>query len=328
MRDSERSDTGATDDSERSEHDQSPSQDNITTAPEPGAAPSASAPLASGPPRDGAPPGDGAPPAADAGDTVPAGEAVQPDGEAGKPKKQRRRPSRRLLALAGLVIAGLAALGGGVFGLVWAFTRTPTPAQVTAAGARQSAQQWRWLDAGKIFPATVSYKTTQGASTRAALVGIAPQAPCPKALDKATAKTVDKSGCETMLRATYADQSGTVLATVGVAVMKSESAANVADSNLDSSASSGLYPVAFPGTVSGAFSAQGREVMSEQATGRYLIFSVTGFADGRKSSPGSASSLSVSSPESDLTTALTDKAMDILSAPSKPCTSQEVRCQP
>lgn len=240
--------------------------------------------------------------------------------------------NRRLAGLIGLMVVGLAALGGGVFGLVWAFTRVPNSAQVTAAANAESDQQWRWLTAGKIFPATVGYETSFSVKTQAALVGIAPQEPCAKAFDASLARTLDKQGCVTVLRATYADASHTVLATVGIAVMKSSDAADAVDNKITASSSSGLLPLSFPGTIAEAFTRQAREITSEAASGRYLVFYAAGFADGRKTSEiGPSDKSQATSGETtadDLASSLSNAVTNPLSAPSNPCNDREVRCSP
>ena len=270
-------------------------------------------------------PGEGRPQSPDTTTTAPDPDAASPP----KPRRKfalARKPSRRLLAFTGAVIVGLAALGGGVFGLVWAFTRVPNSAQLAAAGSAESARQWRWLPAGKIFPAVINYKTSQGTRTHATLVGIAPQAPCAKALDTATAKTADKAGCLTVLRATYADASDTVVTTVGVAVMKSRSAADKADAAFTSAPDSGVLPAAFPATVAAEVNARGRLLTDEQEVGRYLIFSASGYADGRKAPKDPTADLAVASQTGDLSTTVNDQTLDRLSPPSNPCADREVRC--
>lgn len=292
MRESERSDSGTEDGGERSGEDLPQSQDTITAAPEPGATSS------------------------------PPGEVPKPD------EAPKRRPGRRLFALIALTVAGLAALGGGVFGLVWAFSRVPDSAQVTAVANAESARQWRWLPAGKLFPATVGYASTaENVPLSAALVGIAPAVSCATGTDKATAKALTAAGCVTVLRATYTDASHTALDTVGIAVMKSSAAANNADSSLGSGTSSGLLPVSFPATVSSAFTAQGRTLMDTQVTGRYVIFDAAGYADGRKAvaasnGEGSTGGTGVS----DLASALSTSVMNELSPSGNPCADREVRC--
>lgn len=286
MQESERSDSGTEDDGERSGEDLPQSQDTITAAPEPGA-------------------------------TSPTpGEVPKPD------EAPKRKPGRRLFALIALTVAGLAALGGGVFGLAWAFSRVPDSAQVAAVADAESARQWRWLPAGRIFPATVGYQTSvSSVQTQATLVGIAPQASCAKAADKATARALTTAGCVAVLRATYTDASHTVLDTVGVAVMKSAAAANNADAALVSGATSGLLPVSFPGTVSSAFTRQGRVLMDMQVIGPYLVFDSAGYADGRK-----RVAVSIGFGLNDLTSALSTEVMRSFTPSSNPCVDREVRC--
>ena len=268
------------------------------------------------------PPGYGPPPSSGYGVPGPPGgwpsRPLRDDVAAagGPPGSRRKARSFGLIALAAV---GIAALGGGITGLVWAYTRKPTPAQVTDAGNRLSAQQWRGLSAGQIFPSTVAYWTTFNIRTRATLVGIAPQESCALAFDAATVRVLDKDGCVTVLRATYTDASDTQLATIGIAVMTNAAAADKADSDLGPG-SSGVLPVSFPGTIAAGFTRQGREVFGLQATGRYVVFYTAGYSDGRKAvtSSGTVSM--------DLAAGVAAGLADGLAAPSSPCASREVRC--
>lgn len=225
---------------------------------------------------------------------------------------------------------GLIAAGGGVGGLVWVHTRKPTPAQVNAAGQREFAVQWRWLTAGQIFPAKVGYTDALGVQTSAILVGIAPQASCSAAFDAAAARMLDAAGCVTVLRATYADPSGTVLATVGVAVLRSTLAADNVLAKLGSDDSTGLLPISFPGTIADKFTRQARETVGVQGTGGdYDVFYAGGYADGRKTkSEQSANSANLAGEvvTTDLPTQLTSALTVTFSVPSNPCALREVRC--
>jgi hypothetical protein len=246
-----------------------------------------------------------------------------PDGTPGAEPDAKPRGKKRLLALIALSVVGLAVLGGGIAGAVWAYTRQPTPDQVAAAGDRLSAQEWRTLTAGQIFPATVSYTDTLGRRTKATLVGIAPQASCATGFDAAAARVLDKAGCLTVLRATYADVSGAVLDTVGTAVMTSVAAANAADDDLGPGATTGLLPVSFPGTIAGGFTRQARELTGLQVAGRYLVASAAGYADGRKTADGTSSG---ESGPADLSGNVADAVGNVLGSPSSPCANQEIRC--
>lgn len=296
MRESERPESGNEDGGERPREDLPQPQDTITAAPEPDSA------------------------------SPPPGAVPEPD------EAPKRRPGRHLFALIALTVAGLAALGGGVFGLVWAFSRVPDPAQVTAVANAESARQWRWLPAGKIFPATIGYQTAFSTQTRATRVGIAPQEPCAQAFDGSLARLLDKQGCVTVLRATYADASRTVLDTVGIAVMKSEAAANAVDAKIMPSAPPGLLPLSFPGTIAAAFTRRAREQVSEHAEGRYLFFSAAGYADGRKTAVTGPSELSPSASREttvdDLASSVAGAVAGPFSESSTPCADPEVRCSP
>jgi hypothetical protein len=253
------------------------------------------------------------------------------DGEAGRPGPRERRWPRRI-ALTLLIVLGLAAIGGGASGLVVIHDRKPTPAQVTAAGQRALAQQWRWLTAGKIFPATVSYDSNLGFQMTAVLVGIAPQAPCATAFDKAAARVLDAAGCVTVLRATYADQSGTALATVGIAVMRGTGAADSAFGKVVRGNLGGLLPVSFPGTIASWFTRGARETDGVQETSSpYLVFYAAGYADGRSTTSGAplASGGNTSTGETvtgDLANSLTDALVTTFTVPANPCADREVRC--
>ncbi|HEX6449558.1 MAG TPA: hypothetical protein VF060_08860 [Trebonia sp.] len=272
------------------------------------------------PPLGGYPPPVGYPP--------PGGFPQPPGGPAapvGGPARPRRRA--RLITVITLLVVGLIAAGGGAGGLVWVHTRKPTPAQVAAAGQREFAVQWRWLTAGQIFPPKVGYTTALGAKASAILVGIAPQASCSAAFDAAAARVLDAAGCVTVLRATYADSSGTVLATVGVVVMRSTLAASNVIAKLGSDDSTGLLPVSFPGTIADKFTRQIRETVGSQGpTGEYDIFDAGGYADGRKTTPEQSTNTTNETATSDLPTGLATALSTTLTSPSNPCALREVRC--
>lgn len=243
------------------------------------------------------------------------------------PAKPRRRKAR-LIGIIALIVVGLLAVGGGAGGLAWANTRKPTPAQVTAAGHRAYALRWRWLTAGRIFPAKVAYSNAMGNRTTAFLVGIAPQAPCASAFDAAAARVLTANRCVTVLRATYTDASRTALATVGVAVLPTAAAADSAFAALPEQ-SAGLLPVGFPGTIADKFSRGAREKLGVQGTsGVYLFFYAAGYADGRKTTAEKSAGMGDESVTSDLPAELTSVLNNMFAPPANPCTDREVRCTP
>ena len=144
--------------------------------------------------------------------------------------------------------AALIALVLGLAGFVISATGMATqllPRRFSAAQQRQIesweiAGRWQHLTAGQIFPATVSYQLSaevlQDATPlnlNALRVAIAPRSGCGSGVTTAAAASVLRhDGCQAVLRATYADATGTYVMTVGVAVLPSAAAAVKADRSL------------------------------------------------------------------------------------------------
>jgi hypothetical protein len=223
-----------------------------------------------------------------------------------------------------LLVIGLGATGAGGSLLYLEETRHATPAEATAAGQQELASLWQRMTIGQVFPQTATYVTGGENSAKATRIGIAPQSSCAAAADPAVAEALASAGCVTMLRATYADQSGTVLATVGIAVMKTTSGAQKALSAIQSQGTqqtAGILAVGFPGT---AFPASAREVFGSQVgRGPYVFFYTAGYADGRSTSLGQ---LNGESGTIDLGSGLMDSLSDPFTAPAKPCASKDISC--
>jgi hypothetical protein len=228
------------------------------------------------------------------------------------------------------LIAGLCAVGGGVAGIVVLASRHPTRAQVAAAGQREFGVLWERLSAGQIFPASVSYLGSLAWQTTATRVGIAPQAPCGAAVDASAARVLAAAGCVTVLRATYADPSGTALATVGIAVMRSPDGATTVVRALASSGHGGLLPVSFPGTVAGLFTVRARETADVQsAAGPYVFLYAAGYADGRSTTvhpaPDSVG-YQAETVTTDLGNGVAAGVAGAFQAPANPCADRNVQC--
>jgi hypothetical protein len=228
-----------------------------------------------------------------------------------------------------ILLAGVCAAGGGAAGLVAVAGRHPSQAQVAAAGQRELATAWERLSAGQIFPSSVSYLSTLGFETKATLVAIAPQAPCGTAVDAAAARVLDAAGCVTVLRATYTDASRTVLATVGIAVVRDAAGADTVLHALAAGGHGGLLPVSFPGTVASLFTSKARETSSAQsAVGRYVFLYAAGYADGRSTKPGpnAYANYEGETVTSDLGTGVVAGLIAAFQAPANPCTDRNIRC--
>lgn len=184
-------------------------------------------------------------------------------------------------------VAGLAASAAGVSAQL--LPRKFTQAQQQQIMNWEVARRWRALPAGEIFPATITYQLPAYAldaanelPLTAYRVAIAPQASCAVASDPAASRVLSANRCAAVLRATYADDTDSMLVTVGVAVMPSARAARSAAGEL--SAGQGLRPgvraMAFRGTLAATFADRDRQLSWAASAGPYLIMSTAGYADG------------------------------------------------
>lgn len=231
--------------------------------------------------------------------------------------------ARRVLLVTLLLLTGLAGAGGGALLLGRELTRHATTAEATAAEQQELATRWQRLSAGQIFPERVPYITSQGFSTAATLAGIAPQSSCTAATDRSTASVLNSDHCLAMLRATYSDASGTVIATMGVAVMASGGGARSAAGTLAHRRVSGVLALAFPGTVSQGFSDAAREIRGVAAQGTYVFFFTAGYADGRVTTfePQAGESATL-----DLATSVRNHLERAFAAPASPCADRYIAC--
>jgi hypothetical protein len=221
-----------------------------------------------------------------------------------------------------LTVTGLTALAAGGFGLHAELTRPATAAEVAAAGRAEIATRWQRLPAGKLFPAVIRYVTSGNRRSSALRVGIAPSASCTAALDPVAAAIFRQHGCRTVLRATYADRSGTMAVTVGVVVMRSTAAAQTAVSDLIiQPGHAGLRAVSFPGTrVAEYGDAQRGWFHAEASSGPYAFFYAAGFADGRRGTED------LTSEPAHLGTGVLSWMIAVLTGGGPPCARADIRC--
>lgn len=194
-----------------------------------------------------------------------------------------------------LGLAGLTASAAGI--AVQILPRRFNAAQQQQIMAWESARHWRLLPAGKIFPATVTYDVPGYALEAESVlpltahrVGIARQASCARAASPAAATVLDRHGCAKMLRASYLDATGSIVVTIGVAVMPGQAAAEASMRALPSQQGiqSGVKPLAYRNTLTAGFGEAQRQLTTAISRGPYLILSAAGFTDGRPRIPGSS----------------------------------------
>jgi hypothetical protein len=194
-----------------------------------------------------------------------------------------------------LGMAGLIASAAGIASQV--LPRRFSAAQQQQIIAWETAKRWRTMPAGKIFPASVAYQLPDYDLTAdsqlpltANRVGIAPQAACAAGADPATARVLDAGHCTAMLRATYTDETDSMLVTVGVAIMPGTAAARSAAAMLSESHGqlSGIRAASFPDTLASAFGDSQRQLSWAVSKGPYLVLSTAGYVDGRPQVPVSS----------------------------------------
>jgi hypothetical protein len=223
--------------------------------------------------------------------------AIQPDlpdppGTEGSaaPAGRRRGGWRFGITLLALFvgIAGLAATAAGVSSQL--LPRKFTAGQQQQIIGWEMAGRWRTMPAGQIFPASITYQLpgdALGASSQLPLqayrVGISRQTNCRTGSDPAAAQVLIADRCTAVLRATYADETDSMLVTVGVAVMPGADAARAAASKLSDGQAPqpGVRAVPFPATLARTFSDRQRQLSWAVSSGPYLIMSTAGYADGR-----------------------------------------------
>jgi hypothetical protein len=227
-----------------------------------------------------------------------------------------------LIALA-LSMCGLAV---GVAG----FASQVLPRQFTAAQQRrieawEIAKRWRALPEGAIFPATVSYRLSgdvldggQGLSLRARRLGVSTAARCSRGAGPAAAHVLDRYGCAAVLRATYADSTGSLVATVGVAVLSDSAGAAAAGHKLAGSEPGDqvgtVRPAPVSGTLASRFDNAQRQLSWGTHTGPYVILTTVGYADGRPRVRVAADSY-LSAEMTALNVGLTDAVAGVLGKP-------------
>ena len=220
------------------------------------------------------------------------GGALSPGLEPPDPAAAARKRRVRFLAWTALVLGLL-----GLAGAIPAVMNQAMPRKFTAAQRQQItdweyAKRWRALPADAIFPGSVGYQApdildASGPLTLGARrLGIAKEATCAAAADPSAAAILDRNGCASLLRATYADETDSYVLTVGVAVLPSTAqAAAAAQALMSAPASRGLgstvRAVPFTKTPAGSFSGSRRQLSGVVDAGTYVVLYTVGYADTR-----------------------------------------------
>ncbi len=195
-----------------------------------------------------------------------------------------------MVLVLGIGLCGLAVSAVGV-------AHQLLPRQFTVSEQRrimtwEMTRRWRVQTAGEIFPVTVAYaipaaavNASQSLVLDARRLGIGSQAGCAAAVSPSAATVLAASHCDAVLRATYIDSSGSLVVTVGVAVMPDDqTAAKAARALTAPGGGIALAVRALPvaGTPASGFHDRQRQLMFAENAGPYVIMSTAGFVDGRR----------------------------------------------
>jgi hypothetical protein len=201
----------------------------------------------------------------------------------------RRRGWTAMIVLLAVALCGLAVGAAGV-------ARQVLPRQFSAAQQQQIAswemsRRWRAMPAGRIFPASASYAVppqaldaSQSLTLTATRLGIAKQSRCAAEVSAAAAAVLAAGHCMAVLRATYVDASGSMVITLGIAVLPDKAAAAAAALKLPATGSALRFAVhALPvaGTVAARFHDAERQLSVAVSAGPYVVLATAGFTDGR-----------------------------------------------
>jgi len=222
----------------------------------------------------------------------------EPPANNGRAPAGRAPGGWRLVVTLTAMLLGMAGLVASAAGIAsQELPRKFTTAQEQQIIAWETASRWRTMPAGKIFPGSVRYHLaaySQTVGTQLLLtadrVGISPEVTCAAGADAAAARVLDAGGCTAILRATYADETDSILVTVGVAVMPGAAAARSAAARLSDGHPqlSGVRTAAFPATLASTFGDEQRQLSEAVSKGPYVVLSAVGYADGRPQVPVSS----------------------------------------
>jgi hypothetical protein len=231
-----------------------------------------------------------------------------------------------LITICGVLAAG--SLGIAIEAARYAHeesTRRPTTTEIAQARTTAVGQRWERLPAGQIFPAAVAYTTGQDTKESATRLGISAGDSCEQSLDVSVLGAANRYGCLAVLRASYADELGGTVYTIGVVVFPDDAAARGFASSVPASAypAIGLNALAVSGTAAARFTNPARQTTADGVTGPYVVLAVSGYADGRPATQAAEPRDSVFGPSGRLVAAVEAP----LAAPQRvTCGTPEFKC--
>ncbi|MFH0245135.1 hypothetical protein ACGRHY_22555 [Streptomyces sp. HK10] len=213
---------------------------------------------------------------------------VYPDVPAAAPAPGRRvRGPARTAAAAVCLVLGFGLLGGAAAG-AWL---TGDSGERPAADYAEARSLWREIPVDTLFPRTLRGRGAGPgrADRRWTRVAVAPAADCRNAFDPLLAEALSPAGCERLLRATYTDETGSGVTTVGLLFTEADEKGMRAlrerfdEKNLELRADLMPRPYAARGTAAARFGDAQRASWTVRplTDAPVVVYTVSGFADGR-----------------------------------------------
>ncbi|MFI0942028.1 hypothetical protein [Streptomyces sp. NPDC021020] len=198
------------------------------------------------------------------------------------------------MGIAVCLVLGLGLIGGATAGAVLDRGPDAAPSAVPRSPAEfaQARLVWRGTPVDTLFPPVVDGKGQGpgGADRTWTRIGVAEPGDCTGAFDPLLDRVLAPTGCVKLLRATYVDSTSTTVTTVGVLVTAGEAAGMSAlaqrwtAEHLGSRTDLIPRPVAFAGTAAARFgnAQRGSWDVRVSTAAPFVVYAVSGFADGRK----------------------------------------------
>jgi hypothetical protein len=246
-----------------------------------------------------------------------------PAAEVAPLQARTRAPGRIKAAAVALVACALAAGAGGVALAGSGSGQAAAPTTGAAAQDQQVRALWRTAPADDLLPLSLSREGTETYQR----IGVDPDEQC-STLPAPLLAALHPGTCDRVIQATYVDRTQTVTATVGIVLISGSANARTAlyqawnsgAEATDTATMPHAYPV--PGTAAANFQDPQRVAWQSQMSddGTYLVFAVTGFADGRtgptaaERTAGAGSALGADSPPVQVAADLPAAIQQILAA--------------
>jgi hypothetical protein len=188
------------------------------------------------------------------------------------------------------VFGVLGMLGGGAL-----VSHAYSNSRLSISNSDYDATVWRNETAEKLFPPTIgaissgAYDVSDKKLAQWSRMGISQDTSCVKGLSGQTREKAEKLGCKAVLRATYVDLTGEMVATVAIVVLPEGTAGQEMSEYFDEQEhadvpDAAVVPYPVPGTLAAKWRENRRNGMGGDTLGGGYAFAVTtGAVDGRTS---------------------------------------------